>query len=95
MTRTHLTFSLIVSVFLLAVATVSSTPHTVLISVARGPDGRPLPCREDPVCHNRIHPAIPPAAAANPGAVVVFETRDAADNQLIPRRRRRMSRPAI
>ena len=83
MTRMHLAFSLLASVCLLGVvAAVTATPRTVLISVARGPDGRPLPCREDPVCHNRIHPAIPPAAAANPGAVVVFETRDAADNQL-------------
>jgi len=83
MRRMHLVFTLLASVCLLGVlAAVTARPRTMLISVARGQDGRPLPCREDPVCHNRIHPAIPPAAWANSGDFVVFETRDAADNQL-------------
>lgn len=42
----------------------------------------PVPCAQDPLhtCHNRWHPAIPPAAFADPGDTVVFETRDAFDN---------------
>jgi formamidase len=42
----------------------------------------PVPCAEEQhgTCHNRWHWEIPPAAAANPGDIVVFETRDAFDN---------------
>jgi len=42
----------------------------------------PVPCAEERLgtCHNRWHPAIPPAAFANPGDTVIFETRDAFDN---------------
>src|SRR5215470_20302328 len=42
----------------------------------------PVPCAEERLgtCHNRWHPAIRPAAFANPGDTVVFETRDAFDN---------------
>jgi formamidase len=69
---------------LLGMIELASAPHRVLLSVIRGSDGLPVPCREDPVCHNRIHPAIPPAASANSGEEVVFETRDAVDNQLGP-----------
>jgi len=36
-------------------------------------------CREDPNCHNRWHWAIKPAAKADPGDLIVFETRDALD----------------
>jgi formamidase len=39
-------------------------------------------CVNDAKCHNRWHYAIPPAAAANPGDVVVFGTRDAFDHSL-------------
>jgi formamidase len=39
-------------------------------------------CANDPKCHNRWHPAIPAVAAANPGDVVVFGTRDAFDHSL-------------
>jgi formamidase len=39
-------------------------------------------CADDPKCHNRWHYAIPPAAAANPGDIVVFGTRDAFDHSL-------------
>ena len=42
----------------------------------------PVPCAEERLgtCHNRWHPGIPPAAFANPGDTVIFETRDAFDN---------------
>jgi formamidase len=36
-------------------------------------------CANDSKCHNRWHWAIPPAATADPGDLVVFETRDALD----------------
>ncbi len=39
-------------------------------------------CADDPKCFNRYHPAIPPAARANPGDYIVFETRDALDSDL-------------
>jgi formamidase len=39
-------------------------------------------CVDDPKCHNRWHPAIPPVATANRGDVVVFGTRDAFDHSL-------------
>lgn len=39
-------------------------------------------CADDPKCFNRYHPAIPPAARAEPGDYVVFETRDALDSDL-------------
>jgi formamidase len=51
------------------------------IPVIRDANGIPIPCMKDPKCHNRFHPAIPPVAFADPGDVVVFETRDAFDNQ--------------
>lgn len=39
-------------------------------------------CADDPKCHNRWHPAIPPVARAKSGDVVVFGTRDAFDHSL-------------
>jgi len=58
-------------------------PATRLVRPAqRDARGVPVPCVDDPNCHNRFHPAIPAVARANPGDVVVFETRDAFDNQL-------------
>src|SRR5688572_77274 len=36
-------------------------------------------CTGDPNCHNRWHWAIPHVATADPGDMVVFETRDALD----------------
>jgi formamidase len=36
-------------------------------------------CHEDTNCHNRWHYAIKPAANADPGDIIVFETRDAID----------------
>lgn len=51
------------------------------IPVIRDASGVPVECTLDPKCHNRFHPAIPPVAFADPGDTVVFETRDAFDNQ--------------
>ncbi|MFQ5776046.1 MAG: acetamidase/formamidase family protein [Kiloniellaceae bacterium] len=39
-------------------------------------------CADDPRCFNRYHHAIEPAARANPGDYIVFETRDALDSDL-------------
>ncbi len=47
-----------------------------------GGDGRN--CNEDPECFNRIHPAIPMAVRAAPGATLVFHARNAGDMALDP-----------
>lgn len=60
----------------------AQSQNVVRIPVKYGAGGVPVPCALDPVCHNRIHPGIPPSAVADPGDIVVFETRDALDNQL-------------
>ena len=39
-------------------------------------------CGEDPNCHNRWHWAIKPRARANPGDMIIYETRDALDTTL-------------
>jgi len=39
-------------------------------------------CADDAKCHNRWHHAVPPAAMADPGDIVVFGTRDAFDHSL-------------
>ncbi len=39
-------------------------------------------CADDPACFNRYHPAIPPAATADPGDMIVLSTRDALDSNL-------------
>lgn len=39
-------------------------------------------CVNDSNCFNRYHPAIPPAARAKPGDVIVLHTRDALDSDL-------------
>ena len=39
-------------------------------------------CVNDPRCHNRWHPGIPPVATARPGDTAVFGTRDAFDHGL-------------
>lgn len=41
-------------------------------------------CHEDPACLNRLHPAIPMAARAEPGATIVLHTRNASDFDLDP-----------
>jgi formamidase len=45
--------------------------------------GVPVPCAAEPrgTCHNRWHFAIDPVATADPGDTIVFQTRDALDNQ--------------
>ena len=45
--------------------------------------GVPVPCAADKfgTCHNRWHFAIHPIATAEPGDTIVFQTRDAFDNQ--------------
>ena len=45
-------------------------------------------CADDKACHNRWHPAIKPAATADPGDTVVFGTRDAFDHHVHPQLRR-------
>ena len=53
-------------------------------------------CADDPKCHNRWHPAIPPVKMANSGDVVVFGTRDAFDHSPRPQLdggRRRRAQP--
>ena len=39
-------------------------------------------CADDSNCFNRYHPQIPSVARANPGDLIVFETRDALDSDL-------------
>ena len=41
-------------------------------------------CNEDPECFNRMHPAIPMAVRAAPGATLVFHARNAGDMALDP-----------
>ncbi len=60
---------------------------TVRVEIIRDAEGVPVKCADDPdVCHNRWVPGdgddpIPPVAFADPGDTVIFETRDAFDNQ--------------
>jgi formamidase len=68
--------------FGISTAPVSASKRTVRIPLVRDDAGLPVPCAQDPSCHNRFHPAIPPRAIASPGSIVVFETRDALDNQV-------------
>src|SRR6516165_4735999 len=37
--------------------------------------------KDDPNCFNRLHWALPPVAKASPGDYIVYETRDALDDQ--------------
>ena len=39
-------------------------------------------CVDDPNCFNRYHPEIPMVARANPGDLIIIETRDALDSDL-------------
>ena len=53
---------------------------TIYLPITR--DGSwPVKCAKETLgtCHNRWHPDIKPAATANPGDTVIFETRDALD----------------
>ncbi len=58
-----------------------SSARTIRIPITRV-GTVPVPCANETLgtCHNRWHPAIRPAATANPGDTVIFETRDALDN---------------
>ncbi len=74
----------LVGFLLVAASAALATPasaHDIRIRVIRDADGIPIPCVGDPNCHNRFHPTIPPIARVDPGDTVVFETRDAFDNQ--------------
>ena len=64
-----LSLSLVVAVGL---DTVAAKTVTIPKSGAR--------CVNDPNCHNPWHPAIKPAATADPGDLVIFGTRDALDH---------------
>ncbi len=72
--------ALILLVAWVALAT-TATAKVVRIPVIRDTNGVPVECTSDPNCHNRFHPDILPVASADPGDTVVFETRDAFDNQ--------------
>jgi formamidase len=72
----------------LSVAAITLASAAVVVSAA-DPQGRRVVipksgerCVNDVKCHNRWHHAIPQVAAANPGDVVVFGTRDAFDHSL-------------
>jgi formamidase len=45
---------------------------------------RSVNCEQDPGCINRLHPAIPMAARAKPGATIVLQVRNASDFDLDP-----------
>ncbi len=81
---------------LLVIGTVAFLTHGLVdvafakkveVKIIRDPTtGVPVECALDPACHNRWVPgdgtnAISPIAFANPGDTVIFETRDAFDNQ--------------
>lgn len=70
---------LALGVFALAELASAKTVHVDVTRVGKVP----VPCASEPLgtCHNRWHPAIPPVAHANPGDTIIFETRDALDNQ--------------
>jgi formamidase len=76
----------IVPAFLVVAASLAvvdgAVARQVRIPIVRDGAGVPVPCTSDPNCHNRFHPGIGHVASANPGDTVVFETRDAFDNQL-------------
>jgi formamidase len=68
-------FAVLFSLLVLAVGPEVAGARTVKIGKT-GPR-----CVNDSNCHNRWHHAIRPAATADPGDLVVFETRDALDGQ--------------
>ena len=60
--------------------TAAAVADTIYLPITR--DGAwPVKCAKETLgtCHNRWHPDIKPAATANPGDTVIFETRDALD----------------
>src|SRR5260370_3274676 len=69
------------SAIVLVAAAGPSSDRTIRIPITRV-GTVPVPGASETLgtCHNRWHPAIRPAATANPGDTVIFETRDALDN---------------
>lgn len=65
-------------VLLLTVGPSPAQPEIVVL----GGEGRH--CGEDPDCMNRLHPAIPMAARAQPGQTIIFKARNASDFDLDP-----------
>ena len=65
-------------VLLLTVGPAPAQPEIVVL----GGEGRH--CGEDPDCMNRLHPAIPMAAIAQPGQTIIFKARNASDFDLDP-----------
>jgi formamidase len=61
-----------------AEADTTQVTHETAVVVEKSGDH----CSDDPNCFNRYHPAIEPAARANPGQIVIIETRDAFDSNL-------------
>jgi formamidase len=80
----HMLSSLLFSLSLLhllvgtAVADTTEVTHETPVVVEKSGDH----CSDDPNCFNRYHPAIDPVARANPGQIVIIETRDAFDSNL-------------
>lgn len=68
------------AVFTVLLVTGAAAPHVATAKTVKiGRSG--ATCVNDPNCHNRWHPAIKPAATADQGDFIVFETRDALDDQ--------------
>jgi formamidase len=61
---------------------VACTPAAAGPVLELGTEGRH--CGEDPHCVNRLHPAIPMAAAADQGQTIVLHTRNASDFDIDP-----------
>ena len=76
--RTAATAPLLVISVSLAFADTSEVNHFEPVIVQKTGEH----CADDPNCFNRYHPAIEPAARAQAGDVLVFETRDAFDSNL-------------
>src|SRR5437899_12252693 len=59
-----------------------ASAKTILVPVTLV-GGVPVPCGAERLgtCHNRWHFALHPVATAEPGDTLVFQTRDALDNQ--------------
>ncbi|MEQ8262033.1 acetamidase/formamidase family protein [Pseudohaliea sp.] len=76
MSKLRFPVALVAPLSIFAVAAASNAEVTV---------GNPaVACAEDPACMNRIHPAIPMVATAEPGERIVFVGRDAFDLSLDP-----------
>ncbi len=76
----RLAFTTVAALLVLGAAVLAAA-ETVYLPVTKS-GAAPLKCAEERLgtCHNRWHWEITPAAHANPGDTVIFETRDALDN---------------